>query len=64
MSYKIVYTKQVHNSLEGVRGKAEEEGKFMVLREMESLNAIEEGNKKVDEQVKGISSDVKKQNNK
>ena len=43
MSYKIVYTKQVHNSLEGVRGKAEEEGKFMVLREMESLSAIEEG---------------------
>ena len=39
MSYKIVYSKQVHNSLEGVKGKAEEEGKFMVLREMESLNA-------------------------
>ena len=43
MSYKIVYTKQIHNSLEGVRGKAEEEGKFMVLREMKSLSAIEEG---------------------
>ena len=45
MSYKIVYTKQIHNSLEGVRGKAEEEGKFMVLRDMESMNATNEGRK-------------------
>ena len=33
MSYKIVYTKQTNKSLEGERGKAEKEGKFMVLGE-------------------------------
>ncbi len=32
MSYQIVYTRKKHNSLEGVKGKAEE-GKFMVLGE-------------------------------
>ena len=30
MSYQIVYTRETHNALEGVKGKAEE-GKFMVL---------------------------------
>ena len=30
MSYQIVYSKETHNALEGVEGKAEE-GKFMVL---------------------------------
>ena len=33
MSYQIVYSKETHNALEGVKGKAEE-GKFMVLGEM------------------------------
>ena len=32
MSYQIVYSRQTHNSLEGVKGKADE-GKFMVLGE-------------------------------
>ena len=45
ISYKIKYTKKTHNSLEGVRGKAEQEGKFMVLRDMESMNATNEGRK-------------------
>ena len=32
MSYQLVYTRKKHDSLEGVKGKAEE-GKFMVLSE-------------------------------
>jgi len=32
MSYQIIYSREKHNSLEGVRGKSEE-GKFMVLGE-------------------------------
>ena len=32
MSYQIVYSRKTHNSLEGVKGKADE-GKFMVLGE-------------------------------
>jgi len=36
MSYQIVYSREKHNSLEGVKGKATE-GKFMVLGEDESL---------------------------
>ena len=32
MSYQIVYSRETHNSLEGVKGKADE-GKFMVLGE-------------------------------
>ena len=32
MSYQIVYSRKAHNSLEGVKGKADE-GKFMVLGE-------------------------------
>ena len=32
ISYKIVYSREVHNALEGVKGKSEE-GKFMVLSE-------------------------------
>jgi hypothetical protein len=30
MSYQIVYSREKHNSLEGVKGKSDE-GKFMVL---------------------------------
>jgi len=36
MSYQIVYSREKHDALEGVKGKAEE-GKFMVLGEDESL---------------------------
>ena len=33
MSYQLVYTKETHQALEGVKEKSEQEGKFMVLRE-------------------------------
>jgi hypothetical protein len=33
MSYQLVYTKETHEALEGVKQKSEQEGKFMVLRE-------------------------------
>ena len=36
MSYQLVYSREKHNALEGVRGKAAE-GKFMVLGEDEAL---------------------------
>ena len=45
MSYQIVYSREKHNALEGVKGKAEE-GKFMVLGEAESE---EDGNEEIDE---------------
>ena len=42
ISYKIVYSREKHNALEGVKGKAEE-GKFMVLGEDESEEVGMEG---------------------
>ena len=33
MSYQLVYSKETHEALEGVKQKSEQEGKFMVLRE-------------------------------
>ena len=46
MSYQIVYSKEKHNALEGVEGKVEE-GKFMVLGEMDDEMGLaeEEGDK-------------------
>ena len=38
ISYRLVYTRETHNALEGVKEKSEGEGKFMVLREK-----VEEG---------------------
>ena len=38
ISYKIVYSREKHNSLEGVKGKADE-GKFMVIGEKQSEEA-------------------------
>ena len=35
MSYQLVYTKETHQALEGVKEKSEQEGKFMVLREQQ-----------------------------
>jgi len=35
MSYQIVYSRKTHDALEGVKGKAEE-GKFMVLSEVDA----------------------------
>ena len=42
ISYKIVYSRQVHNAMEGVKGKAEE-GKFMILSEEMTEEAGMEG---------------------
>ena len=33
ISYQLVYSRETHKALEGVKEKSEEEGKFMVLRE-------------------------------
>ena len=45
MSYQIIYSREAHNSLEGVSSKSEE-GKFMVLGEEESE---EDGNEEGEE---------------
>jgi hypothetical protein len=34
ISYQLVYTRETHKALEGVKEKSEGEGKFMVLREV------------------------------
>ena len=39
ISYRLVYTRETHKALEGVKEKVEGEGKFMVLREEESEGA-------------------------
>ena len=39
ISYRLVYTRETHNALEGVKEKSEGEGKFMVLREEQSEGA-------------------------
>ena len=46
MSYQIIYSKEKHNSLEGVRGKSEE-GKFMVLS---MSNSDEDGDSETEEE--------------
>ena len=45
MSYQIVYSKETHNALEGVRGKAEE-GAFMVLGDENDMSDGEEDGEK------------------
>ena len=40
MSYQIVYSKETHNALEGVKGKVEE-GAFMVLGEETDMDTVE-----------------------
>ena len=53
ISYRLVYTRETHNALEGVKEKSEGEGKFMVLREkVEEGPGEEEGGK---EQEGGIT---------
>jgi len=42
ISYQLVYSKETHKALEGVKEKSEEEGKFMVLREEVNEGAGEE----------------------
>jgi len=46
ISYKIVYSREVHNALEGVKGKSEE-GKFMVLS---MSNSDEDGDSETEEE--------------
>ena len=53
MSYQLVYTKETHEALEGVKQKSEQEGKFMVLREEMSDGEGEEEGK--EEQEGGIT---------
>ena len=53
MSYQLVYTKETHQALEGVKQKSEQEGKFMVLREEMSDGEGEEEGK--EEQEGGIT---------
>jgi hypothetical protein len=49
MSYQLVYTKETHEALEGVKQKSEQEGKFMVLREeMSDGDGEEEGKEEQD----------------
>ena len=44
ISYQLVYSKETHKALEGVKQKSEQEGKFMVLREeMSDGEGEEEG---------------------
>ena len=52
MSYQIVYSKETHNALEGVRGKSEE-GAFMVLGEMDNEMDSEGENEKKGENAQG-----------
>ena len=47
MSYKIIYSREVHNAMEGVKGKAEN-GKFMVIGEEKTEEAGEEGEENKD----------------
>ena len=50
ISYQLVYSKETHKALEGVKKKTEVEGKFMVLREdMDDEGGGEEG--KVDQEA-------------
>ena len=42
MSYQLVYSRETHKALEGVKEKSEGEGKFMVLREKENEGLGEE----------------------
>ena len=41
-SYQIVYSREKHNALEGVKAKSDE-GKFMVIRNTEGRDSLSEG---------------------
>ena len=43
ISYQLVYSRETHKALEGVKEKSEQEGKYMVLREETDEGAGEEG---------------------
>ena len=54
MSYQIVYSKETHNALEGVRGKSEE-GAFMVLGEMDDEMGLGEDELKGEKKQGGFT---------
>ena len=58
MSYQLVYTKETHEALEGVKQKSEQEGKFMVLREEMSDGDGEEEGKEEQEGGMTIGGDI------
>ena len=58
MSYQLVYTKETHEALEGVKQKSEQEGKFMVLREKQDDGDGEEDGKEEQEGGMTIGGDI------
>jgi len=59
ISYRLVYTRQTHNALEGVKEKSEGEGKFMVLREKVEEGPGEEEGKEEQEGGITIGGDIR-----
>jgi len=59
ISYQLVYSKETHQALEGVKKKSEQEGKFMVLREeVGDEGEEEEGGKENQEGGITIGGDI------
>ena len=58
ISYQLVYSRETHKALEGVKEKSEGEGKFMVLREEVDEGAGEEGGTKNHEGGITIGGDI------
>ena len=58
ISYRLVYTRETHQALEGVKQKSEQEGKFMVLREEVNEGVGEEGGTKDHEGGITIGGDI------
>ena len=58
ISYQLVYSRETHKALEGVKEKSEGEGKFMVLREEVNEGAGEEGGTKDHEGGITIGGDI------
>ena len=58
ISYQLVYSRETHKALEGVKEKSEGEGKFMVLREEVNEGVGEEGGTKDQEGGITIGGDI------
>ena len=58
ISYQLVYSKETHKALEGVKEKSEGEGKFMILRENVEEGPGEEEGKKEQEGGITIGGDI------
>ena len=52
-SYQIVYSREKHNALEGVKAKSDE-GKFMVIKNTEGRDSLSEG-EMVENERRGFS---------